>query len=358
MRHFREEIDKIDKEIIELIGKRAELAGEIALAKNKENLPLYQPDREQEIYTKLEKLNPGIVDDESLKNIYREIMSATLRLEGSIKVGYFGAEGSFTHQAALRKFGRSLSLLPFRSIDEVFLSVQRREIRYGVVPIENSTEGMVNPTLDALLKFDLQIYTDIILPIQHSLLGISKSLPEIKRILTHPQAYGQCRDWISLNLPQAEWQESSSTSEAVKEVMQMNNSGVAAIASAAAGELYGLPILVKDIADYKRNFTRFIVVGHDEAKPGFKNRTMISFGLPDKSGALYTVLEPFVKSRINMTGIESRPDRNQTWAYIFFVDLEGHIQDEKVIKALDEVKKLTSTFRCLGSYPTDASGMP
>ncbi|MCX7633654.1 MAG: chorismate mutase, partial [Turneriella sp.] len=186
MKDLREQIDRIDAEIVRLIGQRAEIAREIAAQKSRENLPLYQPDREQQVYEKIARLNPGILDDESLRNIYREIMSATLKLEGSLQVGYLGAEGSFSHQAALRKFGRSLSLLPFRTIEDVFQAVQRREIRYGVVPIENSTEGMVKSTLDALIQFDLHIYSDIVLQIRQSLLTRAHSFAQIARIYTHP----------------------------------------------------------------------------------------------------------------------------------------------------------------------------
>ncbi len=353
MKHFRDQIDRIDAEIVRLIGQRAEIAREIAAAKAKENLPLYQPDREQQVYDKIAKLNPGILDDESLRNIYREIMSATLRLEGSIQVGYFGAEGSFTHQAALRKFGRSLSLAPFRTIDDVFQAVQRREIKYGVVPIENSTEGMVKATLDALVKFDLNIYSDIVLKIRQSLLTRATSLAQIEKIYTHPQAYAQTRNFIMKNLAQAEWIETASTSEAVRIVARENSERLAAIASDVAGEIYGLRPLVEDITDYKRNFTRFIVIGHDVAKRAERNRTMISFNLPDTTGSLYRALGPLYEHNINMRAIESRPDRNQVWSYIFFIDLEGHREDEAMQRAFEAMRPLTSGFRILGSYPVE-----
>lgn len=353
MKQYRDQIDRIDAEIVRLIGQRAEIAREIAATKSKENLPLYQPDREQQVYDKIAKLNPGILDDESLRNIYREIMSATLRLEGSLQVGYFGAEGSFTHQAALKKFGRSLSLVPLRTIDDVFQAVQRRQIQYGVVPIENSTEGMVKATLDALVKFDLHIYSDIVLQIRQSLLTRASSLAQIEKIYTHPQAYAQARNFIMQNLAQAEWIETASTSEAVRIVAQENGVHSAAIASDVAGEIYGLKPLVADITDYKRNFTRFIVIGHDMAKRAERNRTMISFNLPDTTGALYRALGPLCEQKINMRAIESRPDRNQVWSYIFFIDLEGHREDESMKRAFEAMRPLTSGFRILGSYPVE-----
>lgn len=353
MKQYREKIDRIDAEIVRLIGERAEIAREIAAEKTRENLPLYQPDREQQVYDKIARLNPGILDDESLRNIYREIMSATLRLEGAIRVGFFGAEGSFTHQAALRKFGRSLTLTPFRTIDDVFQAVQRREITYGVVPIENSTEGMVKATLDALVKFDLNIYSDIVLEIRQSLLTRATSLSQIEKIYTHPQAYAQTRNFVMQNLAQAEWIETASTSEAVRIVAQESNDHLAAIASDVAGEIYGLRPLVEDITDYKRNFTRFIVVGHDVAKRAGRNRTMISFNLPDTTGSLYRALAPLYEHKVNMRAIESRPDRNQVWSYIFFVDLEGHQDDEAMQHAFALMRPLTSGFRVLGSYPVE-----
>ena len=355
MKQFRDQIDRIDAEIVRLIGQRAEIAREIATAKSKENLPLYQPDREQQVYDKIARLNPGIIDDTSLKNIYREIMSATLKLEGSIQLGYFGAEGSFTHQAALKKFGRSLSLAPFRTIDDVFQAVQKKEIKYGIVPIENSTEGMVKATLDALVKYDLHIYSDILLQIRQSLLTTATDLKKVEKVYTHPQAYAQVKNFLRVNLPQAEWVETSSTSEAVRIVAQENSEHLAAVASQVAGELYGLPRLIDDITDYKRNFTRFIVIGHDIAKRAARNRTMISFNLPDSTGSLYRALAPLYEHKINMRVIESRPDRSQLWSYIFFVDLEGHSEDANIQAAFTEMRPLTASFRILGSYPVEMS---
>jgi chorismate mutase/prephenate dehydratase len=353
MKQYRDQIDRIDSEIVRLIGQRAEIAREIASAKQKDNLPLYQPDREQQVYDKIAKLNPGIIDDDSLRNIYREIMSATLKLEGSIQVGYFGAEGSFSHQATLKKFGRSLSLAPFRTIDDVFQATERKEIRYGVVPIENSTEGMVKATLDALIKYNLQIYSDIVLQITQSLLTRAKDLKSIERIYTHPQAYAQTRNFILKNIGQAEWIETASTSEAVKIVAEDGGERLAAVASHVAGEIYGVPVLLDDITDYKRNFTRFIVIGPDTANRAERNRTMISFNLPDSTGSLYRALAPLYEEKINMRGIESRPDRTQVWSYIFFIDLEGHADDPPMQVAFAKIRDLTTGFRILGSYPVE-----
>ncbi|MBS0619657.1 MAG: prephenate dehydratase [Spirochaetes bacterium] len=355
MKEWRDKIDRIDAEIVRLIGQRAEAAREIAAAKAKDNLPLYQPDREQEVYRKVARLNPGIIDDESLCHVYREIMSATLKLEGSLHLGYFGAEGSHTHQAALKKFGRSLRLTSYRTIDDVFEAVQKKEIKYGIVPIENTTEGMVKATLDAMVKFDLHIYSDIVLQIKQSLLTTATDLARIEKIYTHPQAYAQVRTYLANKLPHAEWVETASTSEAVRLVAAAGNEHFAAVASQVAGELYGLPPLVADITDYERNYTRFIVIGHDIARRATHNRTMISFNLPDSTGSLYRALAPFYEEKINMRGIESRPDRNQVWNYIFFIDLDGHAEDTNVKAAFDKLKNVSSGFRLLGSYPVDGT---
>ncbi|MBV6494487.1 MAG: P-protein [Turneriella sp.] len=358
MKKWRDQIDNIDAEIIRLIGERANCAIEIAKAKAQEGAPLFQPDREQEVYAKIARLNAGVLSDESIKNIYREIMGATLKLEGSIDVGYFGAEGSFTHQAAIYKFGHSLPLYAFRTIDEVFQNVQTQKIKYGIVPIENSTEGMVKATLDALRKYDLHIYSDSVMQIKQSLLSTAKDVSQIKKIFTHPQAYAQAQNYISKNLHHAEWVETASTSEAAKRVSKEKNPEHAAIASKTAGEIYALPILVQDITDYERNFTRFVVVGHDKAKRGKENRTMVSFNLPHSTGSLYNALRPLYEEKINMRAIESRPDKLQAWNYTFFLDIEGHIEDEPIKRAFEKMQPLTAGFRILGSYPVEETNRP
>ncbi|HRP70187.1 MAG TPA: chorismate mutase, partial [Turneriella sp.] len=216
MKEWRDKIDSIDADIVRLISERATYASEIAKAKAKNGIPLFQPDREQEVYTKIARLNSGALDDTAFKNIYREIMSATLKLEGSLNVGYFGVEGSFTHQAALDKFGRSLPLHSYRTIDDVFQAVEAREIKYGIVPIENSTEGMVKATLDALSKYDLHIYSDVLLQIKQSLLSTAKDVSQIEKVFTHPQAYAQTQNYLMKHLRRAEWIETYSTSEAAE----------------------------------------------------------------------------------------------------------------------------------------------
>ncbi len=350
---LRKKIDALDADIVKLISQRAEIAREIAHAKSLDGSPIYRPDRELKVYEKVSAINPGVLDNESLCNIYREIMSATLKLEGAQSVAFFGALGSFTHQAALKKFGHSLQFAPMRTIEDVFDSVQRKHNRYGVVPVENSTEGMVNATLDCLLKFDLNIYAEIRLPIQHHLFSLAQSYSEIKIIRTHHQAYAQCRRWLQQYLPHAEFVEESSTSEAVRRVAEAGNPHEAAIGSQAAGELFSARLMTENIADYDRNFTRFFVIGHDKSGPSGADRTLISFILPNKAGALFEVLEPFARQNINLTSIQSRPVKTTLWSYVFYLDMDGHYEQAEIKTLLQTLALKTDSLRVLGSYPID-----
>lgn len=353
LEELRKQIDKIDAELVKLISERASVASQIAHTKSLDGSPIYRPDREQKVYQKVSSLNQGILDNESMCNIYREIMSATLKLEGAQQVAFFGALGSFTHQAAINKFGHSLEFSSMRTIEDVFDAVQRKHYRYGVVPIENSTEGMVNATLDCLLRFDLNIYAEIRLPIQHQLFSYASDLSEIKVVRTHHQAYAQCRRWIQKNLTQAEFISESSTSEAIRKIADEKNSSEAAIGSTAAGELFNAPLLVRDIADYDRNFTRFFIISHDKSGASDNNHTLISFILPNKAGALYDVLEPFAKANVNLTSIQSRPMKTTLWSYVFFADLDGHYEQENIQDLIKVLKEKTDSLRVLGSYPID-----
>ena len=353
LEELRKKINDLDEKIIQLISERSNVAKEIAREKTTDNSPLYRPAREQEIYNKIVKLNKGPLDDSSLQNIYREIMSATLKLEGDLKIAYFGPAGSFTHQAAVKKFGNSVSLIPARDIDEVFDVVQKKEVKYGVVPLENSIEGIVNATLDSLIAYQLIIYAEIKLSVKHNLLSYCTSLGELEEILTHPQAYGQCKKWVTRNVPQAHWRETTSTSRAVEIVSKDRSKKIAAIGSSAAALEYGVPILSNNIADHQRNFTRFVVVGHDQSTPSGKDRTSIIFTLPHKPGALYGILRPVFESELNLTSIESRPNRSELWSYIFYIELEGHRNDARIQVIVDKIQSLATSCRVLGSYPSD-----
>ena len=352
---LRKKIDAIDEKIIELISERALVAQNIAKAKHSENSPLYRPNREQEIYEKLKKLNKGPFEVVHLQNIYREIMSATIQLEGSFKAAYFGPAGSFTHQAAIKKFGNSLTLIPVNDIDEVFDVVQKKEAIYGIVPIENSTEGIVNQALDSLIDYNLNIYAEIRLSVEHNLLSFAEDLNQLKEVHTHRQAYGQCKKWLMRHLPQARWVETSSTSKAVADLAESKAPHIAAIGSQAASITYDVPIVYQNIADYENNFTRFIIIGRDHAQPSGKDRTSIIFTLPHKPGALFELLQPIMQAGVNLTSIESRPNKSEIWSYVFYIELEGHRESPQIEQAIKQISELATSSRVLGSYPFDVT---
>lgn len=355
LEELRSQIDEIDAQIVKLINERAKLAHEIAKAKAKEGSPLYRPEREMQVYEKVRQLNTGHVDDESLCHIYREIMSATLKLEGSPTVAFFGSLGSFSHQAAVKKFGRSLNYFPQKTIEDVFDVVSRRHHSYGVVPVENSTEGMVNATLDSLLNYELHIYAEIRLAIRHHLFSFAKDTRDILYLHTHEQAYAQCRRFLAKNLPQAEFIPEASTSEAVEKLAQMKDPRRAAIGSEIAGEIYQIPMLLANIADFEKNFTRFFVIGHDQSRPSGHDRTLISFALPNEAGALFRVLGPLAELGVNLTSIMSRPMKTTLWSYMFYAEMDGHFGDDKIQKALRKLPERTVSLRLLGSYPIDTT---
>ncbi len=348
MSQLRQKINKIDTEVLQLINERTKLALEIGRIKARKKEEYYVPSREKEVYERLIKENKGPLPSRSVKAIYREIMSAALSLEKPVKVIYLGPEATFTHRAALEKFGSSVALLPAKSITEVFMEVEKGRANYGVVPIENSTEGVVNHTLDMFIDSELQICAEISLEISHHLLSRSK-LKDIERIYSNPQALGQCRGWMEGHLPRAELIEVSTTSKGAE--LAAREKGGAAIASELAAEVYNLKIVGRRIEDSAINVTRFLVIGKTFAAASGQDKTSLMFSIKDRVGALYAMLQPFRKQGINLTKIESRPSRRKAWNYYFFVDLEGHYQDERVKNALKELEKECHYLKILGSYP-------
>lgn len=353
MKELRQKINKIDTKILQLINERTKSALEIGRIKTREKKEYYVPDREKEVYERLIKENKGPLPSRSVRAIYREIMSAALSLEKPVKVIYLGPEATFTHRAALEKFGSSVALLPAKSITEVFIEVAKGRTNYGVVPIENSTEGVVNHTLDMFIDSELQIYAEISLEVSHHLLSREK-IEGVERIYSNPQALGQCRNWIESHLPRAELIEVSTTSKGAE--LAAREKGGAAIASELAAEVYNLKIIGRKIEDSAANVTRFLVISKTCAKRSGKDKTSLMFSIGDRVGALYAMLQPFKKYGINLTKIESRPSRRKAWDYYFFVDLEGHCQDEKVEKALKELEKECRHLKVLGSYPLQEMG--
>jgi len=346
---LRREIDQIDNEILKLLNKRAEVVIGIAHIKRNEKTKFYSPEREREILERLTALNKGPFPHETLKVIYREILSASLFLEEPLKVAFFGPLATFTHLAALRHFGSSASFMPVESIRDVFDAVEAGKAGFGVVPVENSNEGVVSYTLDMFMDYDLKVSAEVMLEISHNLLSKSGDKAKIKKIYSNPQAAAQCRRWLELNLPGVSILESTSTAKAAE--LASVDDEAAAIASELAAKIYDLRFFEKNIEDIKHNYTRFLVISKEFPPKTGRDKTSIMFSIKDRPGALYDILSPFKRAKINLTKIESRPSKRKAWEYIFFVDMEGHIDDKKVRKAVDTMKENCLYIKILGSYP-------
>ncbi len=349
LKKLRRRIDLLDRELIRLLNRRAGLSLDIARLKRQVGKSVYSPDREQDVLCKVASSNPGPLTNSALQAVYREIMSASLALGASLKIAYLGPEATFTHLAALKRFGSQVEYLPCESIADVFMQVEKGEADYGVVPIENSIEGAVTHTMDMLVDSDLKISAQIIQPISHNLLSRERSKAKIRRIYSIGQVFGQCRIWLQKNLPGVERLEVSSTTRAAQISAKERSS--AAIASGLAARVYGLNVLAKGIEDFTHNITRFLVVGKSDVPATGKDRTSLVFSIKDKVGALHDMLMPFKRNRINLTKIESRPSKKKAWDYYFFVDLEGHQDLPRIKKAIRELEGKTKFLKVLGSYP-------
>jgi chorismate mutase/prephenate dehydratase len=347
----RKEIDRIDDEIVRLLGERAQHVIEIGKLKKATDAQalLHTPAREAEILDRLCKLNTGPFPNEALRAVYREIMSGSLALEGPLKVSYLGPRATFTHLACIRKFGSSAQYLPMTSITDVFNEVERGRADFGVVPIENSTEGVVNHTLDMFIDSNLQIYGEALLEVSHNLLSKCDSLEAVKKIYSHPHAIAQCRQWLETNLPNVPYSEVHSTARAAE--ICTEEPSAAAIASELAGQIYGLKVLKPRIEDNINNYTRFLVLSLKAPERTGKDKTSVMLSVKDKVGALYDLLRPFASHGTNLTKIESRPSRRKAWEYLFFIDLEGHVDEDRVKRALDEIRPRCLFLKILGSYP-------
>jgi chorismate mutase/prephenate dehydratase len=346
---LREKIDEIDLRLLDLLNNRAEIAILIGQEKSRTKRNFHAPDREREIINQLTKTNKGPFPNDSLKSVYREILSATLSLERPLTIAYLGPQGTFTHLAALNQFGSSALYTPLDRLDTIFSEVEVGRADYGVVPIENSMEGVVTHTLDLFVDSHVNICGEILLMIHHFLLCKCKNIKDIKKVYSHPQPLAQCSLWLERNLPNIPCYDASSTAGAAE--MAAREKGAAAIASEAAAGLYGLNILARKIEDNKNNYTRFLVIGKTKRVRSGNDRTSILVSIKDKVGALYHILEPFAKERINLTKIESRPLRKRAWEYVFFIDFEGHIEEKKVFETIKRLKKNVLFLKILGSYP-------
>ncbi len=347
---LRSRINDLDAQILNLLNQRAEAALRIGELKRRQDLPYFVPEREAEILGRLLSLNSGPLPAEGIKAVWREILSASLSLEHPLPVAFLGPPATFTHQAAVLRFGSSATLVPVRSIAEVFDEVERGRAQFGVVPVENSTEGSVNVTLDRLIDSDLLIAGELSLEISHHLLARAPELAAVRSVCSHPQALAQCRQWLSTHLPEVTLEEVSSTAAAAQR--SADDPTAAAVASELAARVYDLPLLVRNIEDNPHNSTRFLVLGRRPMPPTGKDKTSILCSLKHEVGALATFLEPFARHGLNLTKIESRPTKRRPWEYVFFVDFEGHLDTPPVQAALNEVRARCPFLKILGSYPT------
>ena len=349
----RSRIDAIDERLQALLNERGQLAQQVGISKAASGgtVDFYRPEREAQVLRMVKERQHGPLRTEDMLRLFREIMSACLAQQEPLKVAFLGPEGTFTQAAVLSHFGHSVRALPLPSVDEVFHEVESGAVDFGVVAIENSTEGMVINTLDRFLNSSAQICGEIELRIHHNLMGRMTSLEGVKRVCAHQQALAQCRLWLDEHLPDAERVAVTSNAEGARRAR--DEQGTAGIAGAAAAEVYGLSVLAPQIEDRPDNTTRFFVIGRKLFTPSGQDRTTLiaSIGDTRTSGALVRLLEPFEKHDISMTRIESRPSQKKKWDYVFFIDIEGHTDDPKVARALAALKQRASLFRVLGSYP-------
>ena len=348
---LRGEIDSLDVQIQELITRRAELGKRIAEVKREgtSNPQYFVPEREAYVLKQVSERNNGPISDESMFAIFREIMSATLAVEQLTRVAILGPEGTFTQQAAIKQFGHSIESVLRPTIEEVFNAVEAERADFGVVPVENAFEGVVNSTLDRIVESNLSLCGEIQLKVHHCLLSTGSELDKIKRVLAHTQAIAQCRRWLDRNMPNAEVETVSSNAEAV--VRAKDDKNLAAIASRTAGQIYNMNLLRSNIEDRVGNTTRFLVIGTIKTKPTGTDKTSILLSQQDRPGALLRLLEPIARHNISMTKIESRPSRKAMWDYVFFIDFEGHADDPAIAALLKELEEEATLFRLLGSYP-------
>jgi chorismate mutase/prephenate dehydratase len=357
---IRKQIDAIDAQLQDLISARARIAHDVgaskreAVATNSSPIEYYRPEREAEVLRGVierNKKNGKPLRDEEMVRLFREIMSACLAQQEPLKIGFLGPEGTFTQQAVLKHFGHSVRALPLPTIAEVFYEVQSGHADFGVVPVENSTEGTVNHTLDMFLNSALKICGEIELRIHQNLMGKMQALDAIKRVVSHQQSLAQCRGWLDEHLPHAERIVASSNAEAARRAR--DEEGTAAIAGTVAAEIYGLAVIEPNIEDRADNTTRFLVIGRKLFGASGKDKTslLITGGDTQSPGALYKLLEPFARRGISLSRIESRPSHKKKWDYVFFIDVEGHADEQPLKAVLAEIKKHSSLLRVLGSYP-------
>jgi chorismate mutase/prephenate dehydratase len=348
LENLRKRIDEIDYQLVQLLNERARVVVEIGKLKNKTDKPIYAPDREKEVLAKIAQANKGPLPDRCLVAIWRELMSGSFALEKPLRIGYLGPGGSFSHTAAMLKFGQSVEYEPLADITSIFGEVSKGHCDLGVVPVENTTGGGVIETLDAFIDSDVKVCAEVLMAIHHNLLA-SCSLAEIRIIYSKPDVFAQCRSWLSATLKDAQIIPVASTAKAAQ--MAAAEPNAAAIGSKIAAELYGLKIVCENVEDIANNITRFLVISHEDAKPTGEDKTAILFSTAHKAGALADVLDVFKRYNINLTNIESRPSKKRQWEYYFFVDFIGHKTDQHVRAGLEEARKHCLQLSELGSFP-------
>jgi chorismate mutase/prephenate dehydratase len=346
---LRQQIDAIDAQLLELLARRAALAQEVGHVKAETNAPVFRPEREAQVLRGVAERNPGPLKDREVQTIFREIMSACRSLEKRVTVAYLGPQGTFSEQAVYQQFGSAVEGLPCISIDEVFRATEAGTADFGVVPVENSSEGAINRTLDLMLGTTTLISGEISIPVHHSLMTKTGSMDGVTVICAHSQALAQCQVWLNQHYPNLERRAVASNAEAA--VMASKDASIAAIASEMAGEQYKLGVVNAHIQDDPHNRTRFAVIGHLQTNPSGIDQTSLVLAVPNKAGAVYNLLAPLATNNVSMTRFESRPARIGTWEYYFYVDIEGHVHDPAVAKALEELKDNAAFFKVLGSYP-------
>lgn len=349
LHELRKEIDQIDEQILHLLSRRAELAKQIGAMKQRSRTQFFTPEREQQIYRRLAQLNPGPLTDAQVRAIFREIISAARALEKPLVIAYWGPPGTFSHQAGVTKFGNSSDFVPVDSIQDVFREVERSSADYGVVPVENSTAGVIPETLDQFMHTNLKICSELYVPIAYYLVSQQQTLEAVKRVYAGAQPREQCKGWLRQHLAGVPIIEVSTTARAAE--MAKEDPESAAITNLLAAQMYEVPILCEHLEDNPHNRTRFLVVGYNEPEPTGKDKTSLMFSVHNRPGALFRAMAAFEMYNVNMTMIESRPAKRMPGEYIFYVDVQGHIKDAPVAKSLAALRERSLFVTVLGSYP-------
>jgi len=354
LKTLRDKIDGIDQQLLELFNQRASCAIEVAEAKKSElkegdTVDFFRPDREAQVIQRIKELNQGPLSDREVGRLIREVMSACLALEQPLKIAYLGPEGTFTQAAALKHFGHSVDTVAMSCIPDVFSAVEAHHADFGLVPVENSTEGVVSHTLDMFLQSDLKVCGEVEVRIHHQLANLSQDPSRIVKIYSHQQSFAQCRNWLDQNYPTLERIPVSSNAEAAQ--LASKDDTAASICGVQAADIFGLQVVSKNIEDMSDNTTRFMVIGDMDVGPSGNDKTSLLLSMRNRPGALLSLLQPLADHNISMNKIESRPSLDRLWDYVFFIDIDGHQQEEHVSQALEELQQQAALFKILGSYP-------